>query len=317
MSVMQQEGRRRHADASSRLRQRAAQLLSTYRREYPDADIPAVVMSGDDTGAPGAPRCPICQQSYEFGDELANISCNHTYHEECLNAWCAACHEQGNEPRCPICRSLVVMVGTVMYDPGEEDADSAVTAVAASQYEIGTPPLPPEAPPGTPPASPGTPFGTPASATLPWWPTGGAETTSIAHHASTQLPNGRLSFIVDPGAWTNLMGANLARRLTKTAMRNGIKPRQAEMAEPMTIQGVGNGTQGCKYKIEVPIAVPHSDGTTQHHLLTSPIVEGTGGRAAWPSRFAVAGGHPGNFRHRRPAPCFSWPGPVRHPAPAG
>ena len=117
-----------------------------------------------------------------------------------------------------------------------------------------------------------TPFQTPASNHgFPWWPA-----PEAAYHAATQLANGRLSMIVDPGAWTNLIGADLARRLTQSALRHGIRPKQVKMDQPMTIQGVGNGTQACRYKMEIPIAVPHTDGGSHQHTLTVPIVEGTG-----------------------------------------
>ena len=89
------------------------------------------------------------------------------------------------------------------------------------------------------------------------------------YHSSTQLPDGRLSLSVDPGAWTNLIGPNLARKLAKSALQHGMRPRQAEMAEPLAIQGVGNGAPSCRYKIEVPIAVPHADGSSRHHHASS------------------------------------------------
>jgi hypothetical protein len=45
---------------------------------------------------------------------------------------------------------------------------------------------------------------------------------------------------------------------------------------PLTIQGVGNGTQACNWKMTVPIAVPNRDGTAGLHTITTPIVEGSG-----------------------------------------
>ena len=91
----------------------------------------------------------------------------------------------------------------------------------------------------------------------------------------TQLPDGRLSIIVDPGAWTNLMGANLARKLAKRALATGHKPRQVPM-ERLNVQGVGNGSQQCNFKLQCPIATPHTDGASHLHQISTPIVEGTG-----------------------------------------
>ena len=66
------------------------------------------------------------------------------------------------------------------------------------------------------------------SATLPWWPAAehvGHSQTAAVYHSTTQLPDGRLSVIIGPGAWTNLMGENLARKLSQRAMACGHKPR--------------------------------------------------------------------------------------------
>jgi len=48
------------------------------------------------------------------------------------------------------------------------------------------------------------------------------------------------------------------------------------MPAPLNIQGVGNGHQVCNYKMICPLAIPHDDGVTRLHKITSPIVEGSG-----------------------------------------
>ena len=82
--------------------------------------------------------------------------------------------------------------------------------------------------------------------------------------------------IVDIGAWTNLMGENLCRELTRRAMTQGYQPSQSKMAGGLTIQGVGNGTQECRWQVTCPIAVPYEDGQSRLHKITAPIVGGTG-----------------------------------------
>ena len=82
--------------------------------------------------------------------------------------------------------------------------------------------------------------------------------------------------IVDPGAWTNLMGANLAKQLAERAVKAGHTPVQERMQQPLSIQGVGNGYQKCSHELTTPIAVPDQDGKVTVHSLTAPIVEGTG-----------------------------------------
>ena len=72
---------------------------------------------------------------------------------------------------------------------------------------------------------------TPAPMFLPWWPTewdsepavGAAAAASATRRSLTQLPGGKISLIVDPGAWTNLLGPELAAELP----RNGLGPELA------------------------------------------------------------------------------------------
>ena len=117
-------------------------------------------------------------------------------------------------------------------------------------------------------SQPASGWATPTSQ-FPWWP------ITQTYHSMTSLPDGRLSIIVDPGAWTNLIGAKLARQLVQRALKHGHKPQQLPM-EQLNVQGVGNGTQACNFKLQCPIAIPHSDGNAHLHKISAPIVEGSG-----------------------------------------
>ena len=68
---------------------------------------------------------------------------------------------------------------------------------------------------------------------------------------------------------------SLARKLAKRALAAGHHPAQNKM-ETLHVQGAGNGHQNCNYKLNCPIAIPHSDGTARLHKISTPIVEGTG-----------------------------------------
>ena len=48
------------------------------------------------------------------------------------------------------------------------------------------------------------------------------------------------------------------------------------MESPLSIQGVGNGSQKCDWEIHCPIAVPQVGEPTKRHTFTAPIVQGTG-----------------------------------------
>ena len=93
---------------------------------------------------------------------------------------------------------------------------------------------------------------------------------------STSLTDGRLSIIIDPGAWTNLLGEVLARLLVKRALQFGYKPTMHLLPKPLRIQGVGNGHQECTHALRIPIAVPDGKGRAFIHTLEAPVVGGTG-----------------------------------------
>ena len=74
--------------------------------------------------------------------------------------------------------------------------------------------------------------------------------------------------IVDPGSYTNLMGMDLAMNLGRKAIRRGHMPEESRM-NPMSISGVGNGSQTGEWTLSIPIAVPHGEQGRSHlHNLT-------------------------------------------------
>merc|ERR1712039_539942 len=88
---------------------------------------------------------------------------------------------------------------------------------------------------------------------LPWWVAEeslGHELCPPFYHSSTQLQSGQCSVIIDPGAWSNLMGADLARRLVVKAQSSGWKPTQTKMSQPLKIQGVGPWAYGLRLDVE-------------------------------------------------------------------
>ena len=191
--------------------------------------------------------CVICSDEYMEGDMLARLECEHTFHQQCIDLWAATQTESGRTPGCPCCRRPIRASEVIEY---------------------------------TRPAQRPTPHGTPdthyssAESTLPVWMVPSAEAEPV-FHAATQLPAGRLSVIVDSGAWTNLIGANLARSLAKKAVENRHQPRQDKLSNPIQIQGVGNGVQACEWQMTCPVAVPTEDGAMLHEF-SAPIVTGAG-----------------------------------------
>lgn len=108
---------------------------------------------------------------------------------------------------------------------------------------------------------------------FPWWP---------IYHASTQL-DGHSSILVDPGAYTNLAGAEWAVKQAQLARSAGRQSYKTRMPQAMSIKGVGNGTQSCTDVSSIPISIPRTidpsrpeETSTMEFTFQAPTVEGGG-----------------------------------------
>ena len=161
---------------------------------------------------------------------------------------------------CPQCRGDISGSVRQRYSPAGPQA-----------YAIATPPQTPRSSfqsvtSASVPASPGVPNRTESA--MPWWPVDGAHPNEVLeYHAATQV-TGKCSVIVDSGAWTNLIGEKLARELAKKAIAAGMRPKQTKMDNPLSIQGVGNGSQTCDWEMHCPIAVPQVGEETKRHTFS-------------------------------------------------
>ena len=213
--------------------------------------------------------CPICTEVPTRGARMRLLECGHSLHSLCFDAFIASLQEvdQPESMRvCPICRHPLSMMNTeyIYGVDGNADSQAASEASYISAAEAVQHPVPVDE--------------TEDLSAFPWWP---AQTGQVFHTA-TQLPDGRHSMIVDCGAWSNLMGADLAKALALRARQRGHRPTERRIPR-MSISGVGNGQQHCDWEIKVPIAVPNASAgegafTSLMHNLTTPVVEGGEGK---------------------------------------
>lgn len=258
-------------------------------------------------------NCVICLEDFAEGDHVSITECNHRGHVQCLDVWCAT-SEQARERRrrsqleedapdtgpthtqCPVCRQrlivaeLIVLTAADLAGPAQPMEQDSLEQDSSSLDDVHTPRITAGPDPSVQASPTSTVFGTPQSywevnqspqggSAMPWWPATldtGAASADLTYHTRTQLTNGQRSVIVDPGAWTNLMGENLARQLSRRAVEAGHRPQQVTMERPLSIQGVGSGTQQCTHEIRTPIAITDAKGQTTVHSWTAPIVRESG-----------------------------------------
>ena len=220
--------------------------------------------------------CCLCISDFEHHDRVLRLVCGHIFHVEC---WHGGTH--GQLATCPHCRGAARILRHflyIRYDPEEEhgnvESTSETVPAGTPQHGIDTPPTPDDF--QTPQTTPG---GSPAPGNrqmmLPWW----IKDLHTSAYSVVTLPDGRLSIIVDPGAYTNLCGKVWARAQSRKAQNEGHRPKQEKMKQPLGVSGVGDGAQRCEWQAQVPIAIPgeYSDGQqTVVHTFESPIVEGSG-----------------------------------------
>ena len=124
-----------------------------------------------------------------------------------------------------------------------------------------------------------------------------------------QLPDGRPSILVDPGAWTNLCGMDTIRRMNDDARRAGYMSRQWEMDSPLQIMGVGEGTQACRYEARVPFAFQSADGAVTMNAYDAPIVGGSGSQLPALLGLRSIQAKNGVLETRAGHQCLTFPGP--------
>ena len=207
-----------------------------------------VNFEGDDS------ECSLCITDYQNGDPLVRLVCRHTFHRICWQNCVIA--DDLLTPDCPNCRGSGRVVARFNHI-GRTDSHSSFHSVQE----------------------------TPSERVLPWWPSY-ADQSPAVYHAATQLRDGRQSLLVDVGAWTNLIGSQLARQIATKAQQHGLASTQKKLDRPMTVQGVGDGAPECNWTATLPISimtnpngnVDDPDRKAAKHYYEAPILEGKQGQ---------------------------------------
>jgi hypothetical protein len=79
-------------------------------------------------------------------------------------------------------------------------------------------------------------------------------------HTETTLASGRNAVMLDTGSVGNLAGQDWLVEQARQAMQAGRKPEQIKRDRPLSISGVGTGSQKCHHNCNVPCAVKTEKG---------------------------------------------------------
>ena len=187
------------------------------KKGKPNTD--AVFYSGDNTS------CTICSNDFVHNDQVVRLQCQHVFHETCWSEYAA--HEGQPVLMCCNCRmnmeTNTAVIAHYGYLPARASRDTRQTSDSDDGGYAS------------------------ASSTQ-------AMVTYGAYIIEPKV-NGRLTMIVDIGAFINLMGANLARQIAIEGRKYGHYPTEVKLDRPLYIHGVGQGSQQCNWSVNVPAAV--------------------------------------------------------------
>ncbi|CAK8988411.1 unnamed protein product [Durusdinium trenchii] len=230
-------------------------------------------------------QCPLCQDLFLAKESVLRLVCKHLYHTECWSEWMC----RGSALHCPVCRGNCHIIAR--YRIPEESASAPANIPSQLPSRAATPEradrqpdvyllfTPPNRRTNAQESPDGTPFFSPEqhADTFPWWPSEEDSHAKAVYH-SISIPN-RAGIIIDPGAYTNLIGEHTARSFAKMAIEHGYTPRQWRM-KPMFVQGVGEGQQKCEWTVSIPIACRLSvEGRVCClNYFEAPVVGGSGAR---------------------------------------
>ena len=206
-------------------------------------------------------NCAICCDKLTNGQLAMRLSCGHAFHSPCWQIYFRA---NLSFCTCPLCRApTVVCDHMVCMDP--------------EMFSITSPPPSPPRSADEDEDSISDMEQSSESSSFPVWEqTGLSESQSTqgehAYHLNTRLADQRTALLLDTGAWNNLAGDRWVKDATRVCMKNGRMPTENRLSTPVTVSGVGHGSQQCQWECAIPCAMRQADESYIEHKFTTPCV---------------------------------------------
>ena len=89
------------------------------------------------------------------------------------------------------------------------------------------------------------------------------------------MADGNLGLLIDPGSYGNLCGQAWAEEAAKRAREQGYTAEFTSRKNPLTVGGVGKGSQTCTQDVLLPAVMERSDGTVQVGTYNAPVIQGS------------------------------------------
>ncbi len=288
--------------------QRAAnhRFMQRWRAENRHLDLPAdpSVPCHDGTDD----RCTICQHTFQQGQWVSRLRCNHLFHSAC---WTQHLTQAEGDAECLNCRGPPIPkahfrhMGTPnrsdaqqqfrrMSGLNADDTGSSFTDATSGGNDIHQRP---ESPP--PVGEIILPLMTAeqlSEYSMSWsllspeeyfrqQQLSGYVAPMVQHEqheclqlktvSRTKIP-GRNSLLVDLGSKINAMGAETEKEFAATAEANGYDTNYVPRVNRLWVNGVGAGAAKCDFEVIAPIAVKFAEHTATKETFQANITEGVG-----------------------------------------
>ena len=92
------------------------------------------------------------------------------------------------------------------------------------------------------------------------------------YHAETRLSDGRPCMLLDIGSVGNLSGDMWVQEVGSQALAHGRRPEQIKRDQPLSVSGVGNGSQCCEFNCKLPVALECKSGKVLKASYETPTV---------------------------------------------
>ena len=96
--------------------------------------------------------------------------------------------------------------------------------------------------------------------------------TSV-YHGATRLSGEHQGPVVDPGSIFNLCGDRWAKTHYRIAETHGRTAKHAKRDQPLQVAGVGHGTQGAKFDVNIPVALKTTTGNFKIGAFDAPCIQ--------------------------------------------
>ena len=218
--------------------------------------------------------CSICAEAFRGGERVCRLRCRHMFHADCWQQYVSVNQLREEFSNCPNCRGSGTLIAIWNYLDQGNDTQEVSGNVAenhleaqAMRHSIATPSegTPRQNEPNTSAdTSGGRTFNAGAAAASSSYIIQSSVETSVngppSYHIRTRLADGRPSITIDPGSVGNLCGDKWAKEVARAAAQNNQKPTYEKRQRPLTVSGVGHGSQECHYDCKLPVALQQTEG---------------------------------------------------------